>query len=175
MKPPYHVVSTMKTDSNRTPKTFFDYIQKTFKVKFKIDVAADKKNALCKKFIDKKENALENTWDRLAWCNPPYSQAYEFVERCSKNALMDYGSTFVLLAARTDRDWWHEFAPHAKYIVYIKGRIKFSNAKAGAPFPSVILVFKKHFIGTTKNIYLQPTPYERGFKRGKPDADTIST
>lgn len=172
---PYHVVSTMKTDSNRTPKTFFDYIQKTFKVKFKIDVAADKKNALCKRFIDKEKDTLNSDWTKLAWCNPPYSLAREFVERCYDNSLAGKASTFMLLAARTDRDWWHDCAKHAKYIVYIKGRIKFSNAKAGAPFPSVILVFKKNFIGPTKNIYLQPTPYERGFKRGKPDADTIST
>jgi len=168
---PCHSRSTPETDEHCTPKAFFEYIQKVCKIKFTIDVAASKENSLCKKYIDKKQDALVNTWSGNAWCNPPYSQAKEFVEHAYQNAINGNCTTFLLLAARTDREWWY-FSKKAAYIIYIKGRLKFAGAKAGAPFPSVILVFKKGFStkrnGKTQNIYLAPSPYERGFSRGKP-------
>lgn len=165
---PCHSKSTAATDEHCTPKAFFKYIQKTCKVKFTIDVAASKQNTLCKLYITKSMNALNRNWGGVGWCNPPYSMAKEFVAHCFNNARLQHGSTFMLLAARTDREWWHKYASRAAYIIFIKGRLKFAGAKAGAPFPSILLVFKKGFRGKTKNIYLAPTPYERGFSRGKP-------
>lgn len=167
---PCHSKSTAATDEHCTPRAFFEYIQKKCKVKFTIDVAASAKNTLCKKYLDKKHSALINNWQGIAWCNPPYSLASEFVERAYQNASNGYATTFLLLAARTDRDWWFSYAKRATAIIYIKGRLKFTGAKAGAPFPSVLLVFKKKWPAKTNaiNIYLNPSPYERGFQRGKP-------
>lgn len=162
-----HKKSTPKTDLHCTPKAFFEYLQKQFKVKFTIDIAASAKNAMCRKFIDEKKDTLKSTWQGIAWCNPPYSKAKEFVAHCLENAQHGNGSTFMLLAARTDRAWWIH-TKNAYAIVYIKGRLKFAGAPAGAPFPSVVIVFKKGYKGKTQNIYLSPTPYERGFSRGKP-------
>lgn len=160
-----HEKSTPETDLRCTPRAFFEYVQKQFNVKFTLDIAASKKNTLCKKFIDKKMDALVCNWTGLAWCNPPYSLSYEFVEQCYGNSNSGNGSTFMLLAARTDQDWWHEFVSKAWAVVYIKGRIKFKGAAGGAPFPSVLVIFKKGFKGETKNFYASPTPYERGFDR----------
>lgn len=164
---PCHSVSTPESDNTKTPKAFFNYVQEKFNVRFTVDVAASKQNTLCKKFISKKENALVSQWKGIAWCNPPYSQAKDFVEHCCDNAGNGHGTTFMLMAARTDREWW-VYSKFASHLIFIKGRLKFAGSKGGAPFPSVILVFKKNFSGTTKNIYLSPTPYERGFQRGKP-------
>ena len=46
-----------------------------------------------------------------------------------------------LLPARTDTAWWHDYAMKADEIRFIKGRLRFGEAKTGAPFPSVVLVF----------------------------------
>lgn len=163
-----HAASTPDTDGTCTPKQFFLYVQKKLRKRFTIDIAATKANRLCKKFIGPKQNTLESEWKGLAWCNPPYSLAKEFVKQCALNAENGYGSTVMLMAARTDRDWWHNYARAASHIIYIKGRLKFAGAKAGAPFPSVLLVFSHKPHGSTKNVYWQPNPYERGFDRGKP-------
>jgi len=59
------------------------------------------------------------------------------------------GATVVcLLPSRTDTAWWHEHcepvlrgkAPGE--VVFLRGRLKFGGAANGAPFPSVIVVFK---------------------------------
>jgi len=49
----------------------------------------------------------------------------------------------MLIPARTDTSYWHEYCMRADKIHFIRGRLKFGNAKAGAPFPSVVVVFDK--------------------------------
>lgn len=49
----------------------------------------------------------------------------------------------MLLPARTDTKWFHEYVlPYAE-IYFIKGRLKFGDSKNSAPFPSMIAVFDK--------------------------------
>ena len=53
----------------------------------------------------------------------------------------------MLLPARTDTIWFHEWVLPYADIYFIKGRLKFGNSKNSAPFPSMIVVFdgnKKH-------------------------------
>lgn len=52
------------------------------------------------------------------------------------------GATVVcLLPARTDTSWWHEHVMKAREIRFVRGRLKFGDAKSGAPFPSAVVVF----------------------------------
>lgn len=47
----------------------------------------------------------------------------------------------MLLPARTDTKWFHEWVlPYAE-IYFIKGRLKFGDSKNSAPFPSMIVIF----------------------------------
>ena len=43
----------------------------------------------------------------------------------------------------TDTKWWHDYVMRASEIRFLKGRLKFDGHKNSAPFPSVIVVFKK--------------------------------
>jgi len=47
-----------------------------------------------------------------------------------------------LLPARTDTRWWHEHALKATEIRFLRGRLKFGEAKNSAPFPSVLLIYR---------------------------------
>lgn len=47
----------------------------------------------------------------------------------------------MLLPARTDTKWFHDFIYHKAEIRFIKGRLKFGNSKNAAPFPSMVVVF----------------------------------
>ena len=52
------------------------------------------------------------------------------------------GTTVVcLVPARTDTKWWHEYAMKGE-IEFIRGRLKFGDAKNSAPFPSAVVVFR---------------------------------
>lgn len=74
--------------------------------------------------------------------NPPYgTEISAWIEKAYRSA-KDNGATVVcLLPARTDTKYWHEFCVKGE-IYYIKGRLKFGNAKSCAPFPSAVVVFR---------------------------------
>jgi len=46
-----------------------------------------------------------------------------------------------LLPARTDTAWWHDYCMRGE-ITFLRGRLKFGDAKTGAPFPSALVLFK---------------------------------
>ena len=53
------------------------------------------------------------------------------------------GATVVmLLPARTDTKWFHEYVLGRAEIRFIRGRIKFNGAQ-NAPFPSLLAIYKR--------------------------------
>jgi site-specific DNA-methyltransferase (adenine-specific) len=80
------------------------------------------------------------SWRRKkAFINPPYSNIRAFLERAQEADVAVF-----LVPARTDVKWFHEIVlPYAKEIRFIKGRLKFGNAKNSAPFPSMIVIFER--------------------------------
>ena len=52
------------------------------------------------------------------------------------------GTAVLLIPARTDTKWFHEYVYHKAEIRFIKGRVKFGGAKYNAPFPSMIVIYK---------------------------------
>ena len=71
------------------------------------------------------------------FCNPPYGRGIGAWLAKARTAQL----AVFLLPARTDTRWWHDYALDADVIRFVKGRLRFGGAKAGAPFPSVILVY----------------------------------
>lgn len=56
----------------------------------------------------------------------------------------DHGNLVVmLLPARTDTKWFHDYIYHKAEIRFIKGRLKFGGCKDAAPFPSMVVIFGK--------------------------------
>jgi hypothetical protein len=83
--------------------------------------------------------SAECKWSgKRVYCNPPYGPAIaDWLRRGPEARLAVY-----LLPDRTDTKWFHELVlPHATEIRFVKGRLKFGNAKHNAPFPSMIVVF----------------------------------
>lgn len=76
--------------------------------------------------------------NRRVFCNPPYGPGIEkFLSRAHEAALAVF-----LLPARTDTRWFHELViGKASEIRFLRGRLKFGEAKNSAPFPSMIVVF----------------------------------
>ena len=51
----------------------------------------------------------------------------------------------MLIPARTDTKWFHNYVlPYSK-IFYIKGRLRFGSNKGSAPFPSILAIYFKEF------------------------------
>ena len=49
----------------------------------------------------------------------------------------------MLIPARTDRISFHEYIYRKAEIRFIKGRLRFGDGKNVAPFPSMVVIFKK--------------------------------
>ena len=128
------------TDLWATPQDFFDKLDKFFN--FEIDVCALPANAKCRKFFTPKQNGLAQDWTGTCWMNPPYGREIgAWVEKAYTQSRL-HGSTIVcLLPARVDTRWWHSYCTKGE-IHFLKGRLKFGNAKASAPFPSAVVVFR---------------------------------
>lgn len=137
-----------KSDDWATPQGLFDELNAAFK--FDWDVCASADNAKCDRFYTREQNGLAHPWVGTCWMNPPYGrQIGEWIAKAAVSAL--HGARVVcLLPARTDTRWWHEHIwdrethqprPGVR-VMFVKGRIKFGGATAGAPFPSVIVEFK---------------------------------
>lgn len=57
-------------------------------------------------------------------------------EEVQKNAKI-----VALVPARTDTAWWHDYCIQYE-VRFLRGRLKFGNAKSAAPFPSAVVVMK---------------------------------
>ena len=123
-----------------TPQDLFNKLNNEFN--FTVDVASSELNYKCKKHYTQKEDGLVQNWDNeVVWCNPPYGRKIgEWVKKASKSKTI----IVMLLPARTDTKWFHDYIYNKQNIEirFIKGRLKFGNSKNSAPFPSMIVIFK---------------------------------
>lgn len=125
---------------------------------FTLDAAATQYNRLTEMWLGpgslRGEDALTARWTGNVWCNPPYSHVYEFVKKASEEAVVNANVVVLLVPARTDTKWWHEFVwdkekhrcREGVQVRFIKGRVKFIDPKKhtmnSAPFPSVVVVMR---------------------------------
>jgi len=131
---------TSNTPEWETPQDLFDELNKEFN--FTLDVCATKKNAKCKKYYTKDDNGLDKDWDGVIWCNPPYGRE---ISAWVEKAYVSLCKTVMLIPARTDTKYFHNYIynkPNTE-IRFIKGRLKFSNSKNSAPFPSMLVIFNQ--------------------------------
>ncbi len=131
------------TDLWATPQSLFDELDAEFN--FNLDPCAIPENAKCERYFTPETNGLSQNWGggQNVFCNPPYGrQIYEWVKKCYEESRKPNTTVVMLIPARTDTRYFHEFIYHkAREIRFLKGRIKFGNSKSGAPFPSMIVVF----------------------------------
>ena len=108
----------------------------------------DKLNAKCARYYTQKQDGLQQKWEGRCWMNPPYGRKIgQWVQKAYESSLQ--GATVVcLLPARTDTAWWHDFCiAHAAKITFLRGRLKFGDAKHSAPFPSAVVLFDENLRG----------------------------
>lgn len=53
------------------------------------------------------------------------------------------GVAVMLIPARTDTRAFHEFIYNKAEVRFIRGRLKFGGSKNSAPFPSMIVIYRK--------------------------------
>ena len=150
------VAHSSATDEWATPQSTFDAINTEFE--FGLDVCALQSSAKTVNWYGPDHadhtrlDGLEQDWTGDAqgstiWMNPPYGTTigkwmHKAVEETNKGA-----TVVCLLPVRTDTRWFQDTVLALQQqdraeIRFIRGRLKFGNARTGAPFPSAIVVLK---------------------------------
>ena len=134
-----------KTDDWATPQNLFDELDAIHH--FTLDVAASSKNHKTEHWfgLDHENplfrDGLSMSWqNNRVWCNPPYGREIKhWVKKAHQESVN--AEIVMLLPARTDTAWFHDYAIRHK-VTFIRGRLKFGNGIASAPFPSILVEFK---------------------------------
>jgi site-specific DNA-methyltransferase (adenine-specific) len=126
-----------KSEEWATPQDFFEQIDKEFH--FNLDACATAENAKCDKYYTKEQDGLSQEWNGIVWCNPPYGRS---IGMWVKKAYESKATVVLLVPARTDTKWFHDYVLGKAEVRFVKGRLKFGGCKNSAPFPSMLVVYK---------------------------------
>lgn len=138
-----------------TPERLFCDLDREFH--FDLDPAASDQNAKCDVYYTVEDNGLTVDWynpddDIISvFVNPPYGRGIgAWVEKAYMES--QKGATVVmLLPARTDTSWFHDYILGKAELRLLRGRLRFlvrvpeapfAESSAPAPFPSMIVVFR---------------------------------
>lgn len=77
---------------------------------------------------------------------PPYGREIaDWVRKCSMEASHENTTAVMLIPARTDTRWFHDYILDLTEIRFLKGRLRFETdgiPGGPAPFPSMIVVMR---------------------------------
>lgn len=134
------------TDLWATPQDLFDSLNDEFH--FDLDPCATPENAKCKLYFTQKDDGLSKNWKGYrVFCNPPYGKSIaKWVEKCYNEGQKPNTLVVMLIPARTDTAYFHDYIYNKAEIRFIRGRIKFGNAKNNAPFPSMIVIYGRNTV-----------------------------
>jgi phage N-6-adenine-methyltransferase len=130
-----------KTDVWETPISVFNRIERRFGP-FDIDVCALPSNAKCGRYFTPDQDGLKQQWNGRCWCNPPYGRTIGKWIRKAWESSVDGSTVVMLIPARVDTTWWHDYVARYATVEFIRGRIRFGGSDNSAPFPSAIVVFR---------------------------------
>jgi phage N-6-adenine-methyltransferase len=140
---PAGVMSSVRADW-ATPRVLFEMLDREFH--FSLDVCAAAETATCPEFFT--EGALDRPWigsdDGAVWCNPPYGRKLgDWVEKGARSARLLRVTVVMLLPARTDTSWFHDYCVTLGEVRFLRGRLNFDDLRPSrAPFPSMLVIFR---------------------------------
>lgn len=143
-------------DNWETPDELFKHLEERFGT-FTLDPACEEHNKKCIKYYTKEQNGLLQDWTmENVFINPPYGrQIGSWVKKAYEECQISLNTKVVmLLPARTDTKWFHDYCAKSHKVFFVSGRIAFKGATSNAPFPSMIVVFDSR---KNKN---EPTEYD---------------
>ena len=150
-----------------TPQDFYDELNREFS--FVLNPAATEKTERFKHFFSPETDGLTQSWDfgGAVFCDPPYGcENGKWVEKAYKKYLVIEYPIVLLIPARTDTKYFHEFIYWKAEIRFIKGRLCFTdkngNPADAAPFPSLPAIYNGKYIKEFKeaDVALKAIPIE---------------
>lgn len=128
---------TSSNDEWETPQSLFNSLNGVFH--FTLDPCSTDANAKCEKHYTQEQNGLEQTWEgETVFCNPPYGRHIgEWVRKCAEES--KHARIVLLIPARTDTSYFHEYIYHKAFTQFIRGRLKFEMGGGATEFSAFSL------------------------------------
>ena len=131
-----------------TPQDFFDELNAEFS--FVLDAAATDKTAKCAAYYTPETDGLTSSWNigrGAVFCNPPYGREIKrWVQKAFEMGQKPDTLVVMLLPARTDTSYFHNYIQGKAEIRFIRGRLRFTDEWGGvydvAPFPSMLAIYR---------------------------------
>ena len=126
-----------------TPDGFYQDLNREFH--FTLDPCSTHENAKCAYHFTKTDNGLHKNWGgQRVFCNPPYGRVIgDWVKKAYEEAQKPETIVVMLIPARTDTRWFHEYIYGKAEVRFIRGRLRFGGSNQNAPFPSMVVIFRK--------------------------------
>lgn len=135
------VMFSRKSDEWSTPSKIFEELDAEFN--FTLDPCATDENHKCDFYFTKNIDGLKENWGgNRVFVNPPYSQIKHWVKKAWEESTKPNTIVVMLIPARTDTRYFHEYIYHRSEIRFLKGRLKFGESANSAPFPSMVVIFR---------------------------------
>ena len=131
---------TSGTDLWATPVKVFEELDAEFH--FNLDPCAVAENAKCERYFTPEQDGLAQDWGgATVFCNPPFSQMARWVRKCYEESLKPGTKVVMLIPARTDTRYFHDWIYHKAELRFIRGRLHYNDGPQGAPFPSMVVIY----------------------------------
>jgi len=139
-----------------TPEWLFGYLDGGCGFNFQVDLAADKNNALCERYLSKHNDAANmtrkeisekldvNLADEWCWCNPPYAKGglNNWTTLLTKHNI----NVVALIPASVGAQWFESYWSSCDAMVFLSQRLVFQGAPATAQFDSVLYIRGRRFM-----------------------------
>ena len=113
---------------------------------FTLDVCATPENAKCERFFTLDDDGLAQSWaGEMCWCNPPYGREVGAWVKKAAEESAHAKLIVLLLPARTDTAWWHDYVAPFASVDFLRGRVCFVGGDSSAPFPSAVAIYDYMF------------------------------
>lgn len=129
-----------------TPPELFERLDAEYH--FVLDPAATKETAKCRLYYTPDDDGLRQNWNcgGAVFCNPPYGrQLGMWVKKAYEESQKMAWPVVLLIPARTDTSYFHEYILGKASIRFLRGRIRFLREDGSrgdaAPFPSMVVVY----------------------------------
>lgn len=116
---------TSKQDDWETPQELFDRLDSAYH--FTLDPCSTHENAKCSKHYTAAEDGLAQSWaGEVVFCNPPYGrQVGKWAKKCFDESA--HATIVLLIPARTDTAYFHDYIYGKARIEFLRGRLKFER------------------------------------------------
>jgi len=133
------------SDEWPTPRDFFAKLNRRFR--FTLDPCATPENAVVPSYFTKEQDGLAQDWGaHRVFCNPPFGRNGQMTGKWARKCFeaSQKGALVVLLvAARTDTKWFHDWVQGKANVKFLRGRLRYGEHVNSAPFPSLLAIYSQ--------------------------------